>query len=37
LGKKLFIKKYGTEQEILKIVKDRLDESKEYYRDYENE
>ena len=35
LGKKLFIKKYGTEQEILKIVKDRLDESKEYYRDYD--
>ena len=24
LGKKLFIKKYGTEQEILKIVKRRL-------------
>ena len=35
LGKKLFIKLYGTEQEILKIVKDRLDESKEYYRDYD--
>ena len=27
LGKKLFIKKYGTEQEILKIVKRRIYES----------
>ena len=35
LGKKLFKKLYGTEQEILKIIKDRLDESKEYYRDYD--
>ena len=37
LGKKLFIKLYGTEQEILKIVTERLDESKEYYRDFHDE
>jgi len=35
LGKKLFIQKYGTEQEILKIIKERLNESKEYYRDFD--